>query len=73
MVWCPSPRDSGAELVIGVRNTDARRHPRRQTGRRWLGLVNIERRLELHYGDAGTTTAMLRLPAQDRPEWHPGG
>ena len=66
-----------------MRNTDARRHPRRQTGRRWLGLANVERRLELHYGDAasvslvhdpgGTTTALLRLPAQDRPEWHPGG
>ena len=68
-------RLGGAELVISVCNTDARRHPRRQTGRRGLGLANVERRLELHYGDAasvslmhnpdGTTTAMLRLPAQD--------
>ena len=65
----------GAELVISVRNTGARRHARRQAGRRGLGLANVERRLELHYGDAasvslmhgpdGTSTAMLRLPAQD--------
>ena len=68
-------RLGGAELVISVRNTDARRRQGRQTDPRGLGLTNVERRLELHYGEAasvslthdpdGTTTALLRLPAYD--------